>query len=70
MLLHDINSTDADNSVAMQAARQSVDLIRSFPQIVIHLQYKKGVIRDVADHCTNCSLPTRLMPKWFWSGAW
>ncbi|OXC70566.1 hypothetical protein AYX13_01043 [Cryptococcus neoformans] len=36
MLLHDINSTDADNSVAMQAARQSVDLIRSFPQIPAH----------------------------------
>ncbi|KIR41067.1 hypothetical protein I307_03231 [Cryptococcus deuterogattii 99/473] len=33
MLLHDINSENADNSVAMQAARQSVDLFRYFPQL-------------------------------------
>lgn len=34
LLLHDINCTDADNSEAMKAARQSVDLIRCLPQTV------------------------------------
>ncbi|KIR76875.1 hypothetical protein I305_06375 [Cryptococcus gattii E566] len=32
LLLHDINCTDVDNSEAMKAARQSVDLIRCLPQ--------------------------------------
>lgn len=34
LLLHDINCTDVDNSEAMKAARQSVDLIRCLPQTV------------------------------------
>lgn len=44
MLLHDINSADADNNVAMQAARQSVDLFRSLPQIVSHLRCAMGLL--------------------------
>ncbi|EAL22312.1 hypothetical protein CNBB4870 [Cryptococcus deneoformans B-3501A] len=36
LLLHDINCTDADNSEAMKAARQSVDLIRCLPQTTYH----------------------------------
>lgn len=34
LLLHDINCTDADNSEAIKAAHQSVDLIRWLPQVV------------------------------------
>lgn len=34
LLLHDVNCTDVDNSEAMKAARQSVDLIRCLPQTV------------------------------------
>lgn len=45
MLLHDINSANADNSVAMQAARQSVDLFRYFPQLVRYLRYNGVIIR-------------------------
>ncbi|WVQ75879.1 hypothetical protein IAR50_005513 [Cryptococcus sp. DSM 104548] len=33
MLLHDINSTDADNSVAVSAARRSVALFRHLPEM-------------------------------------
>ncbi|WVO16679.1 hypothetical protein L204_104359 [Cryptococcus depauperatus] len=36
MLLHDINSADADNKVSLQAARKSVDIFRYLPQLAFH----------------------------------